>query len=302
VVGNSEIVNSLQKFVKLPPKNRPHTYLFSGPSGCGKTTLARILANEYGCRGSDFTELDAAKDRNVESMRNLVSETQYAPMVGECRVFLIDEVHELTRTAQETLLKSTEDTPPSTYFILCTTEPDKVIQTIRNRCTQFMVSKLREPEMTKLLNNALDALPADVASDEVFFRIVDSSEGSPRKALVMLEQVLSVDGEEDQLKLIQSAHVESELADLCRALLAGRDWKEVADIYKALPDVEPEQVRRFILAYMKNVTLKGGKSADRAALIIETFRKNYFDCNEAGLVADLWFTATTTGYRKEEQR
>lgn len=300
VMGNESMRKSLMAIVKRTPEKRPHTYLFQGPSGCGKTTIARILAREFGCNAADLTELDAAKDRNVEAMRALVADAQFSPMSGKCRVFIIDEVHELPKMSQETLLKTTEDTPLSTYFMLCTTEPEKIIKTIKNRCSTYQVQPLRENDMFYLLDTILTGENDDKISEAVINKIIDSADGSPRKALVILDQVLALSdaSEKDRLALIQTINLDSEVIDLCRALISGANWDRVRSIYSSLPQTEPETVRRSILGYMKVVLLKGGKSSSHAAAVIETFRKPYYDSGEAALVADLYH-ASINSNRKE---
>jgi DNA polymerase III subunit gamma/tau len=286
VCGNLAILSSLKNIVSQKQNKRPHAFLFQGASGCGKTTIARILAREFGCNEVDLTELDAAKDRNVDAMRQLVADSQYSPIAGDCRVFIIDEVHELTKMAQETLLKTTEDTPETTYFMFCTTEPDKIINTIKNRCTIFQVQRLRDKEMEDLLNSTLEKLEKDIPSDEVFFRIVDCADGSPRKALVMLEQVLSVNNEKEQLKLIQQANIESEISDLVRTLFKAKEWKDVVKVYQSLPQTEPEQIRRSILSTLKYDLLnaKNNKTTIDIASVMKMFIPNVYDTGEAGLI------------------
>ncbi|GAI81584.1 unnamed protein product [marine sediment metagenome] len=149
--GNDSIVEALKQIVEMDPEERPHAFLFTGSSGCGKTTLARILAKKFGCSGMDFTELDAGKKRDVETLRKICEEAHYTPMDGDSRIFVIDEAHELPKLAQNTLLKTLEDTPEHSYFILCTTESNKIISTVKNRCTTFNVKLFSETVMFKFI-------------------------------------------------------------------------------------------------------------------------------------------------------
>ena len=216
VFGNKAIIESLKSFTKMVSEKRPHTYLFQGPSGCGKTTIARILAKLYGCNPADenvdFLELDAAKKRDVETMRSVLADVQYRPMASESKVFLFDEVHELPRLSQETLLKSAEDTPEHVYFMLCTTDPQKIIKTLKNRCTVFQVESLTDDDMGELLEASLTKQGVDI-SDKVFDKLIDVAEGSPRRALVYLEQVLSMKDTEKQLNILLQVSAESEVIE-----------------------------------------------------------------------------------------
>jgi len=290
VFGNESTCKSLSAMVKKAPDKRPHAIMFYGPSGCGKTTLARIVAKGFGCSDLDFTEMDAAKDRSVEAVRGIVADAQYSPLDGSCRVFLIDEAHELPKLSQETLLKSTEDTPPSTYFILCTTEPEKIILTLRNRCTSFQVQCLRDQEMMDLFTTTIDKSGHDqeAVSDNVLDKLIEAANGSPRRGLVLLEQVLNLEKEEDQLEVICGEELQNDVLDLCRALIRGASWKEISTIYKAIPQTDPEAIRRAMLGYFKSVLLQNGKNAGDIYAIACLFRDNYYDTGESGLILDLY--------------
>ena len=136
VIGNEDTIERL-KAVLGNEIRRPHSYLLHGPAGCGKTTLGRIIAKEVGCKGMDFVELDSADFRGIQSVRGIRRQTAYAPMESECRVWLLDEAHALTNDAQTALLKALEEPPSHVYFILCTTMPEKLLPTLRSRCSQY---------------------------------------------------------------------------------------------------------------------------------------------------------------------
>ena len=146
VVGNGGTVAALQKFLKKG--NLPHTILFKGPSGCGKTTLARILAKELGCGVLDLREYNSADFRGIDTIRDISRIMTNAPAAGNCRVFILDEAHQLSKDAQNAALKILEDTPKHVYFFICTTDPQKLIATIRSRCTEMPVDLLKLDEMT----------------------------------------------------------------------------------------------------------------------------------------------------------
>lgn len=199
---------------------------------------------------------------------------------------LVSNSHQFTKPAQQSLLKVIEDVPPHSYFIFCTTDPNRIIPTIRNRCSTFQVELLNENNMTELLEIALDKTNKNI-EDNVFYAIVDSAEGCPREALVLLETVLSVDGEKEQISLLHKALVEHETIELCRALIKKESWKYVAEIYRGLPDTEPELIRRAIMGYMRAILIKGGMN-DRAAYIIGIFEESTFNSGSAMLVRMLY--------------
>ena len=125
VVGNKSTVEALRSM--LEARTLPHTLLFHGPSGTGKTTLARIVKNELGCLPTDFHEHNSSDFRGIDFIRELRSKVNLAA-AGPCRVWIIDECHQLTRDAQNAALKILEDTPSHVYFFLCTTDPQKLIK------------------------------------------------------------------------------------------------------------------------------------------------------------------------------
>ena len=116
--GNADIVATLEGMLD----NRtscPHAFLLHGPTGCGKTTIGRIIASSLGCKDSDFTEVDSADFRGIDTIREIRKSSQFMPTHGDVRVWLIDECHKMTNDAQNALLKILEDTPTHIYFVLC---------------------------------------------------------------------------------------------------------------------------------------------------------------------------------------
>ncbi len=277
--GNQTTVSSLQSC--LARKDHPHTFLFTGPSGCGKTTLARIVKQKLKCSSFDFIENNAADFRGIDSVRDIIRQMSLAPMDGPCRVWLLDECHQLSKDAQHALLKALEDTPSHVYFLLATTDPSKLLPTIRTRCTQFEVKALSPKEIIDLLKNICEMEKVAIPN-EVLEQIGEDSLGSPRMALSILDKIIGMKKEEMLEAAKQQAQAQSESIDLCRALISKRPWKEIAKILSNL-EQEPEQVRRAILGYAQAVLLKSGQ--DRAYLIIEAFREPLYDIGKPGLVA-----------------
>ncbi len=128
VLGQDHIVDVLKGAVKAGRIG--HAYLFSGPRGTGKTSVARILAREIGCHEHDLMEIDAASNRGIDDIRSLRESVYTVPLRGACKVYIIDEAHMITKDAANAFLKTLEEPPKHVVFILATTEPQKLLETI----------------------------------------------------------------------------------------------------------------------------------------------------------------------------
>jgi DNA polymerase III gamma/tau subunit len=291
IVGQSDACAMLHNMVKT--NKVPHAILFSGPSGCGKTTLARILKQKLGCDEADFREINSGDDRSIDGIRRIRSSMGLAPMAGTCRIYLLDEAHQITGDAQEALLKMLEDTPRHVYFFLCTTDPQKLKDAIRTRCTEVALKSVEAVDVLILLEQVVELEDGEV-SQEVLDAIVSQSDGSPRKALVLLQQVLAVPNgsEEDRLNLVRCSSSKEAASMLAKLLVeASINWPSVAAALKNVPWTEAENVRRMTLGYARAILLnqkQSGFMATRCFLILQVFRRNLYDSGNAGLVADCW--------------
>ena len=280
IVGNAEVISALEGMLDTLVTS-PHSFLLHGPTGCGKTTIGRIIATRLKCVGSDFREIDSADFRGIDTVREIRKQSQFKSLEGPCRVWLVDECHKMTNDAQNALLKILEDTPPHVYFILCTTDPHKLLKTIQGRCSQFTVKPLNERQMFKLLRSIVKAEGQDIPK-VIYEQITQDSFGHPRNALQILDQVLRVDPEQRLAVAKRSAEEQSESIELCRALIAGDGWKKVSGILNGLKDQEPEGIRRHVMGYAQAVLLK--VESNRAALVLEEFLEPFFNTGFAGLV------------------
>lgn len=279
LVGNEETVEALQTMLK---KNKlPHTFLFHGESGCGKTTIARILAKELQCSESDYSEINASDFRGIDSVREIIQNAKYLPLQGTVKVYVIDECHKLTNDAQNAMLKILEDTPSHVYFILCTTDPQKLLKTVKSRAVQFRMSPLNDRDMMRLLRNILQQENETVAR-EVIDQIVIDSLGHPRMALNILEKVIHAEPENRLNIAKKQAEETNEAIELCRCLLSTSSWRKCSSILKGLKNQEAESIRRVILGYAQSVLLNGEN--DKAALILECFIEPLYDVGFPGLV------------------
>lgn len=194
---------------------------------------------------------------------------------------LVHNCQKITGDAQNAFLKILEDTPKHIYFILCTTDPQSLLPTVKNRCSQFQTSPLNDKQMADLLLSVTEA-EGETIQQEIIDQISLDSQGLPRQALQILEQVLNVP-EGRRLKMSQEAAIEqTESIALCRELIKGSNWSKVSTILKGLKTQDAEGVRRVVLGYASSVLLN--KSDQKAGLILECFEEPFYNIGFPGLV------------------
>ncbi|MDO4940358.1 MAG: DNA polymerase III subunit gamma/tau [Erysipelotrichaceae bacterium] len=222
VVGQEYIIKTLLNAIK---KDKiAHAYLFAGPRGTGKTSVAKLFGKAINCENfndeacdecpnckaflennhPDIIELDAASNNSVEDIRQIIEQVPYAPMLGKYKVYIIDEVHMLSTSAFNALLKTLEEPPSHVIFILATTDPQKVIPTVLSRCQRYNFSKITTYEIKKRMMDILDkeGIPYD---EKAVNQVARMAEGGMRDALSILEQCLSYNDAE--LKLEDVEHI-----------------------------------------------------------------------------------------------
>ncbi len=299
LIGQDGVVASLQRLIEKD--QIPHAILLSGASGCGKTTTARILKEHLKCGDRDFFEINAADSRGIDTVREMRRSIHLAPMHGEARVWLIDEAGKLSNDAQNALLKMLEDTPAHAYFMLATTDPQKLIRTIHTRCSEIVFSALSNGDLERLMKRVIDKEGFKV-SDDVVSAIAEVVEGSGRKSLVLLEQVCHLETEEEQMAAIKATTFSKEKAiDLARLLVIGRGtWNDVATVLKAIKDEDAEGIRYCVLGYARACLVGGeGKSPNpslgpRAFQVIDVFSDDFYTSKHAGLAAACYEVAVLT--------
>jgi DNA polymerase-3 subunit gamma/tau len=209
VVGQEHVVRALTN--ALTQNRLHHAYLLTGTRGVGKTTLARIIAKALNCdtgitatpcgvcgpckeidggRFVDLIELDAASNTQVDSMRELLENALYAPTSGRFKVYIIDEVHMLSRNAFNAMLKTLEEPPEHVKFILATTDPQKIPVTVLSRCLQFMLKQIPPPQIRAQLEKVL-GLEQVAAEPAALNLLARAAQGSMRDALSLLDQAIA---------------------------------------------------------------------------------------------------------------
>jgi DNA polymerase-3 subunit gamma/tau len=242
VVGQEHVTRTLIQAIR---QNRiAHAYLFCGPRGTGKTTIARIFAKCLNCTGGpkvdfdendpkcreiaegrslDVLEIDAASNRGIDEIRELRETCKYAPVSSRFKIYIIDEVHMLTKEAFNALLKTLEEPPEHVKFMFATTDPEKVLPTILSRCQRFDLRRIPAALMVKHLRDI--ARKENVRIDDAaLFAIARGADGGLRDAQSALDQLISFCGdriEEADVLAMFGLAAQGQILELSRAILAG---------------------------------------------------------------------------------
>jgi DNA polymerase-3 subunit gamma/tau len=275
VVGQEHVVRTLRNAVERDRVH--HAYLFVGSRGTGKTSVAKILARSLNCvngptvtpcgecescrtiaAGSslDVIEMDAASNRSVDDIRELRERVGYAPAAGRCKVYILDEAHMLTREAWNAFLKTLEEPPPNTVFVLCTTEPHKVMPTIVDRCQRFDYQRPSLEQIAEVVRRVAAAESIEI-EDGAVAAIARAATGSFRDALGTLDQLVAYGGKrvatDDVLAVLGVA--EAELILAAAEAIAAEDGRAALETSERLARSgrDLSQFGRDLLAHLRQL-------------------------------------------------
>lgn len=264
VLGQSAQVAALQRVIAS--NSTPHAYLLTGPSGVGKTTLARIIATEL---QADMHEIDAASNNGVDAMRDLVEFSQHQAFsdTGK-RLIIIDECHTLSKPAWQAILKLLEDPPSHLYIALCTTEDDKVPDTIRTRCFSTRLQAVSQQLISEHLE-MIAGIEEWKPTQEILDFAAEASNGSPRMALTILQGIHDAPSREEAARIIRLLEPADDLIEMLRHLLDGkRSWLIVSACLKKLDGSNFDEVSVQAGRYLNAALLRTDKE-DKAKAIWE---------------------------------
>ena len=276
VIGQKHITQTLQNAIE---GNRVgHAYLFTGPRGTGKTSTARILAKAVNCtdperkpcnacnicmavnegRLMDLIEIDAASNTSVDDIRDLRDKVDFRPGEASMKFYIIDEVHMLSKSAFNALLKTLEEPPPHVIFVLATTEPEKIPATITSRCQRFDFRRINVEEVAAWLRHIIEAENL-AAKDDALTLIARQGGGSMRDSISLLDQLTTYGDEILTLELVQSvlgAADSSATKTLVDHMLKGDVSHGLRIINEVIQDgIDPRQFTLQIVEYLRGLLL-----------------------------------------------
>lgn len=278
VVGQEHIKKALANAIAMDKIS--HAYLFTGPRGTGKTSTARIFAKSLNCVNGptitpcgecencrditnsvpmDVIEIDAASNRKVEDAQNILEKVMYAPVNSRYKIYIIDEVHMLSSTAFNALLKTLEEPPKNVIFILATTEVHKVLDTIKSRCQRFDFRRITTSDIVKHLRYISDCEKINI-TDDALSTIAKNSAGGMRDSIALLDQLSVLSSENaittDDINALLGRISFDLLHELSECIISSSQGKAVEILEKIYNSGnEPVQILQNLLDYLKNLLI-----------------------------------------------
>lgn len=258
MLGNELAIKSFKSEID----NGHNVFLITGPSGCGKTTLARCMANELNISELNIHEINSSENRGIDTVREIMENLRYMPITDNKVMYILDEMHQQTIPSQNAMLKMLEECPSWCIFALVTTNPEKLLEAIKTRCSRIQVKPLDTQTMFKLVRKVAHDEQVQVGVD-VLRKVADLSEGSSRKGLKLLGQVLYLTDDNERMEYLDKNTFSDENQDvieLCRALISKKGWNSYMEcLDKAKDDVKanPEGVKFLVMSYARSVLRKG---------------------------------------------
>ena len=293
-IGNRAAVHTLEK--ALTSQSPPRSFMFSGQAGSGKTTLARILKQHFNCANMDSYELNASSDRGIDNIRAVITNSQYKTISGGYSVYFFDEAHQLTKDAQEALLKVVEEPPPKTVFIFCTSEPQALKESLKRRTLYIHLQPLSKEESITLIKNILNAEGISLKNftKEIIDTLIEVSNASPGKIIANMEKIIYL-RDVAQMKdvlLNVAAPEEEEFINICRILVdekrsESQRWKDIQHILKGL-QFDAEVGRKIVMSYLSKVLLN--TSNPRIAWVMLRFKDNFFASGVPGFILACYYS------------
>ena len=282
LIGQERTVRSIRN--RHASGRMPKAWLFYGPLGTGKTSIARILALSLQCQHQEqfgrpckecyakqkrflISELNAS-DLLMDKIRANLTDAWLNPMGDSvCRVYIMDEIQGLDKRAQRLLLKYLEDAPKTTYFILCTTEPHNLLETIRSRCAVYEMRSLTVDEIKAYVQKLLTKIKSSLPADRLVDTLVERGIAEPRFIANSVESYVALEGNAEEAAKVDAAQNVDTKA-LTRAVIKG-DWAACAAYFAEAQPVDAKPIRLGLIRYLRGILFKSEDTTDRTAAVAD---------------------------------
>ena len=287
LVGSAGLIRKIRGHVKNG--RIPKAWMFLGSTGAGKTTIARILALAMQCshqeefgnpckdcirrrRSFDIQYVNAATDTGVDIFREFVRMANYGPMPGSLKkVFILDELHKASESAQSALLAPTEDCPASTMWIACTTATEKILPTLMRRFTTYTVASMEIDDVRRLVTKAIKASGGDRDADDLTESLLEAGISSPGLVMNALEKYLADPNASAEEAVRLGVNTKVDIRALNKAIIRGK-WKEVAQWLQGVNPNDVKEIRGMLAKYLRTILLNDQEFSDRNGLIAESIK------------------------------
>lgn len=282
VVGQTGIIAGIKRYAK---KRTWNAIMLSGPTGTGKTTIARIIAASLQCkhqaefgspcidcyrnqRSLGVSEISASVVGNIEKVRDVLSGSRYGG-IGDAkfRIYIVDEVQLMSKQAQGLLLEYLENSPATTIYILCTTEPLKILRTIRGRCVSYELREMNLDETEKLVVRLLKRTKSDLPADRLVEALVENNVKLPRHITSAVEKY--IDGAEPNEAVQVEAACSVDGHTLCRTMVKG-DWAAVAGMLRDGQPSDATGLKVVVLSYLRSMLVNTPIASERNVAICKS--------------------------------
>ena len=307
VIGQDHVTRTLKNGIEQG--RTAHGYIFSGHRGIGKTTIARILAMALNCRASDkpatepcgvcdscteiragnsvdVIEIDAATNRGIDEIRELREAARYRPARDRFKIYILDEAHQITDAAFNALLKTLEEPPGHVIFMMATTQPEDIPQTIRSRCQHFSFRAVRFEQILQQLKDLL-ALENIEADEDALALVAEAGDGSVRDALSILDQAIASSSGQlniDEVRQLVGIAPSGTLAEVMRAVSEGSSEAVLHLVDRLLSEGQnPAHFAKQMVRFLRNATVAKIAGADSSLLQISSDERQ-----RVAAVADLF--------------
>ena len=279
LIGQPKLVDRIRRHIQSG--RIPEAWLLCGPSGTGKTTTARILGLSLQCthqqvfgtpckecrarlKSYDIYEINAAETTGIRELQQALEGSSYMPRLGQYRIYILDECHMLSTNAQSLALKYLEDSPETTQFILCSTAPQKLIETLRSRCTVYRLRELGIEDITVLIEILLKKISSDLPADRLADALVERGISYPRLIAQAVEKYSAGATPEEAADVEGATEVDTKA--LSRALIKG-DWPSVAAFLANSQTGDIKAIRMSCIAYLRSILWAAPEISDGTKVV-----------------------------------